>query len=177
MSEDIEVRKTENGEETEDTENLKQVYEEWDQLHTVPVQDYIDKGFRPYKRIRGNYMYITLKKGKFEKSLGPYTEARWRLLMSMMPKKEDDAYLSRVPEKKPTGKTRRKNILGIKITKPSLIPTTFKPSLDTLYYYKLAQNYGYEGSFEDFINETVKAYFLRNGLVPGLILTVEEEGG
>jgi len=176
MSETIGIKEKGNTENSEETEKIKQVYEDWDQLQSIPIQDYFDKGFKPYKRIRGDYMYITLKKGKFEKSLGPYSEERWQLLMSMMPKKEDDAYLSRVPETKRVGKKRKGNILGIRINKPSVIPTTFKPSLDTLYYFKLAQNYGYDGSFEDFINETVKAYFLRNGLVPGLILTVEEEG-
>ena len=154
------------------------VIEEWDQIKQYPIQDLFSQGYRPYKHpSKTGKFYISLKKGRHEVSLGLYTDERWNLLRSMMPEKMNIS--SFLPNKKETiveGKRERKNILATEVSRPPVIPTRFTPSLDTIYYFKLVQNYGYEKSFEDFVNETVKAYFLRNGLVPGLILTVEEEG-
>jgi hypothetical protein len=59
-----------------------------DEWAEIPIQDYFDKGFRPNIKTVGNRKYITLKKGSYEKSLGPYDEEKWKLLNSMYPRKK-----------------------------------------------------------------------------------------
>jgi hypothetical protein len=66
----------------EGKEEKEPMPEEWAE---IPIQDYFDKGFRPNIKTVGNRKYITLKKGSYEKSLGPYDEEKWKLLNSMYP--------------------------------------------------------------------------------------------
>lgn len=70
--------------ENRENEEASGIPDEW---ASVPFQDYFDKGFRPYKhRVRGKD-YIVLRKGGEFKSLGPYDEDRWSLLVDMYPRK------------------------------------------------------------------------------------------
>ena len=73
-----------NGKEIEVRGKELVVPEDWAQ---IPLQDYLDKGFHPYIKTVGERKYITLKKGRQEKSLGPHTEERWELLTSIFPHK------------------------------------------------------------------------------------------
>ncbi len=66
----------------------------------IPIQDYFDKGFRPNIKTVGNRKYITLKKGPYEKGLGPYSEERWKLLNSMYPRKKHFFPAEKVGERK-----------------------------------------------------------------------------
>lgn len=80
------------GEENKGKENREpSIPPEW---ADIPIQDYIDKGYKPYVRRWGKHYYITLKKSKSEISLGPYTNERWKLLISMYPRDKLPSFLT-----------------------------------------------------------------------------------
>ena len=58
--------------------------EEWS---GIPIQDYFDRGYRPTVRKSGKRKYIGLRKGSDFVSLGPYSEEKWKILVSMYPRK------------------------------------------------------------------------------------------
>lgn len=68
----------------ENEETLPKIPDEW---ASIPFQDYFDRGFRPYKHRVREKEYMALRKGKEFKSLGPYDEERWNLLVNMYPYK------------------------------------------------------------------------------------------
>ena len=74
-----------------------------------------------------------------------------------------------------TVRTSQNKVMGSKVSRPLVIPSTYHPDLDTLYFYRLMQEHGYSKPFEDFVNETVKAYFATKGFMPGLVLTMVKE--
>jgi len=77
----IEGQRRTNGEKREEE---PKVPEEWAE---IPIQDYFDKGYRPTIRKSGGKKYIYLRRGDDLQSIGPYTEERWKLLVSMYPRK------------------------------------------------------------------------------------------
>jgi len=85
-------------------ENKAEIPEEWAE---IPIQDYFDKGFKPTVKTVKGHRYIVLKKGRYEKSLGPYTDERWELIVSMYPKKlELPPIEERIKELKEKGLTK-----------------------------------------------------------------------
>lgn len=163
---------------------LPEIPEEWKR---IPIQDYFDKGFRPYKHNVDGKLYITLKKGRFEKSLGPYSEDRWQLLLSMYPKKiiearrseerkkvEDYEYLKSVPEPRSSSR-RRSALLKVSLAPPPSLPRTIEINPKTLSYYEWALSKGYKGSLGDFLNEVCYAYFAEKGIEPVIYIVEKEE--
>ena len=65
-------------------EKVPEIPPEWERMN---IKEFFDAGFRPSIKRVGAYSYITLKKGNTEKSLGTYSEERWRALMSIYPRK------------------------------------------------------------------------------------------
>jgi hypothetical protein len=126
-----------------------------------PIESLIEEGYTPKRKKVMNYEYIVLSKGKSDISLGRYTDRKWK-------------YLSRLVAERPRREEKKRDLLAVNIVKPPALPTKFSPSIDTIYYYKLLQEHGYEKSFDDFLNEVVKAYFLRMGITPGIIISVRE---
>lgn len=146
----------ETGSEEEEEEDI------WGDLRRrPPIESLIEEGYTPKRKKVMNYEYIVLSKGKSDISLGRYTDKKWK-------------YLSRLVAERPRREEKKRDLLAMNIVKPPALPTKFSPSIDTIYYYKLCQEHGYEKSFDDFINEVVKAYFLRMGITPGIIISVRE---
>jgi len=163
--------------ETEEKENeeLTEIPEDW---KTIPIQDYFDKGFRPYIRISKGRRYITLKRGRYEKSLGPYSEERWKLLLSLRPEMErmEDDYIKNIPEPKTRSQRRAKSsLLNVRLDPPPTLPRSIQLHPRTLAYYEWAVSKGYDKSIGDFLNEVCYAYFLEKGIEP-VIYVVKKEG-
>jgi len=57
--------------------------EEW----IKDAKEYFDKGYRLSTKNVYGHIYIVLKRGNSERSLGRYTEEKWRVLLSLYPKK------------------------------------------------------------------------------------------
>ena len=163
MVRDEEPRNGEPWEEEPEELRNREVPPDW-----AGVPELLERGWRPYVRRKPNgRRYITLKRGSRERSLGPYTEERWELITSM-----HKAQLQEGSGEK--GGRRTRDLFAMEIVRPPILPLKFSPSIDTIYYYKLLQEHGYEKGFGDFINEVVKAYFLRMGIKPGMIISVKE---
>jgi hypothetical protein len=146
----------ETGSEEEEEEDI------WGDLRRrPPIESLIEEGYTPKRKKVMNYEYIVLSKGKSDISLGRYTDRKWK-------------YLSRLVAERPRREEKKRDLLAVNIVKPPALPTKFSPSIDTIYYYKLLQEHGYEKSFDDFLNEVVKAYFLRMGITPGIIISIKE---
>lgn len=65
--------------------------EEWPGTSAIPL---IEQGYRPYRRVKGKRAYITLKRGREERSLGLYTPERWNKITAL--------YEEHKPAEKPT---------------------------------------------------------------------------
>lgn len=144
--------------------------DEWTQ---IPIHDLIDKGYRPrVKKVKGT-QYLSLKKGNSERGLGHYTPTKWELLMELFPKLKvptkttDDNANSEESESVET-------LFSTKIGKPKTLKKTFTPTLETLNWYEWLKGHGYEGQFEDFINELVLTYFMEHGLFRPVMIIREE---
>ena len=61
------------------------------------VQQYIDEGYSFRVKTVKNRKYITARKGQMEKSLGPYTEEKWRTITRL---KEEPEAEGEKPERK-----------------------------------------------------------------------------
>jgi len=73
--------KGEHGENEEKSGEIR-IPDEW---KDIPIQAYIDDGYRPrVKTLRGK-KYISLKKGNREIGLGPFTEEKWAIITSIAP--------------------------------------------------------------------------------------------
>jgi hypothetical protein len=147
----------------------------------IPIQDYFDKGFKPYKRIKGERAYISLKRGRYEKGLGPYTDEKWSILVSMYPHKLDERnegdYLSRVPPA-PVPNSRfktRGNLLSVGLAPPPSLPRQMGINTRTLMYYEWAKSKGFDGPLGEFLNDVCYAYFLEHGIEPVIVVTQKEE--
>lgn len=64
-------------------EHEEATVEEREEWPRIPVEDYFEEGYYPYKRVKGLRSYITLKKGRREKSLGVYTPERWERINTL----------------------------------------------------------------------------------------------
>jgi hypothetical protein len=142
----------------------------------VPIQDLFSKGWKPYRKTVEGKTYIVLRKGEYMKSLGPYSEDRWELLLSMYPYKltyrgegfSQAAASQSLPQTQ--GKEAKGNILSVGIDKPPSLPRQVKLSLKTLMYYEWAKSKGFSGGLEDFLNQVCEAFFLEHGLEPVIVV-------
>jgi len=162
----------------EGTEEAKTILENWEELKELPLQDYFSKGWRPLKKRQKYGLMIYLRKQwrdqdgwkEATKSLGPYDEGRWRLLLEMFPHKinptsteseslnsETESLGTRESLSQPRI-TKGSSVLGTRIAKP--LPATVHLDLETLQWYQwLQQNTDYKGTLDKFLNEAVKGYF------------------
>lgn len=154
MSEDEEVP----------TEQQRIVIDNWDHLKEIPVQDYFDKGWKPRVKTKTNgSRYITIRRrwkenGKWldaEKSLGPYDPERWEILLEMYPR--DDIVFPK-KRSRPSG-SRASSVLAARVAKPKPLSSTVHLNIGTLHWFKWLQDQGYNGTLDDFINQSVDGYF------------------
>jgi hypothetical protein len=143
----------------------------------IPLQDYFDKGFKPYKRTDRRYpgkAWITLKRGRFEKSLGPYSEERWNLITSMYGRRELPGF--RTPYL-PKRSSSRGDLLSVSLAPPPSLPRQMGINTRTLMYYEWAKMKGFDGTLGDFLNDVCYAYFLEHGIEPVIVVTEKGEEG
>lgn len=131
-----------------------EVPEEWLRM---PLEDMVDKGWRPRIKRKGDREYLTLRFGNQERSLGPASEERINLFGEMFPKLR--AMLTNVRRRPP----KTSGILTTKIKNPKEIGTGYRPSLEVLNWYSWAKSKEYDGSLGDFVNEVVHNYFKEQG--------------
>jgi hypothetical protein len=174
------------GEET--PEEKQELPEEW---QFIPIKDYIVKGFKPYQKVVKGHRYMTLKRGKFEKSLGLFSDEKWARLLSMYPTEEKvveekaeplseaeragrDTYIDKVPDL-PIVKPGR-SLMGVGFSPPPSLPRQVTVDTTTLIYYEWFKGKGYNGSLGDFLNETVQAYMMLKGVGLAVVIREEESG-
>lgn len=136
-----------------EAEKKPEIPENWKEL---PLADMVDKGWRPRIKEMKDRAYLTMRYGTQERSLGPYTQEKWNLLMAMFPK------LKILTQKAPPPS--EGSLLKVEIGKPHPIRKTADISIQTLAWYEWAQNRGYPGTLGDFFNDVVADYFKREGL-------------
>ncbi|MCJ7631951.1 hypothetical protein MUP77_06100 [Candidatus Bathyarchaeota archaeon] len=127
-----------------------------DEWREIAFQDFFANGWKPRIKTTKGIGYITIRKGNNEKSLGPYDEDRWRLVMSMFPK--------RVPP--PPSFPSKASLLTSSIAKPEALKSPIGVSLEVLQWFQWAQSKSknYFGSLGDFISDVVHTYFQEQGL-------------
>jgi len=143
---------------------------DWPELKGVPIKELFSNGWKPRIKTNHSLRYITIRLQKKnedgnwyteEKGLGAFDPDRWQALeevywsyfgKSSAPKNDSQGMF---PKKK--AKADGEGFLGTKIAKP--VPSTIRLTLDTLNWYRWAQQQGYKGTMDDFINESVNGYF------------------
>ena len=136
------------------TEEEEGIPEKWKSL---PLADMVDKGWRPRVRTVRGTEYMSLRMGQHDKSLGVHTEKKWNLLMEMFPRlKKTQEFIAQ--EKKTKKKA---GLLGIPIKKDKSIPKSYIPNIITIRYYEILVDKGFDGDFNDFINEVIETHFMK----------------
>ena len=126
----------------------------------IAFQDLFANGWKPRIKTWNNISYITLRRGNNEKSLGPYTEERWQLVASMLPRRELPLPISQS----------RTSLLTSSLAKPEALKPQIGVSLETLQWYQWVQSKGYDRSLGDFVNEVVHDYFQEQGIELAVII-------
>jgi len=159
-------------EETSQEAESSGIPEEWKK---ISIQDFVDQGFRPRVKKVGGVEYISLRRGKHEKGLGPFTEDRWNLLMEMFPQLRDISQGASPPPQLPTPHASSTGVLATKVKKPEGLSERIGVTLETLWLYDWARGRGFSGSLGDFLSEVVHCYFVENGLTPVMLIERELE--
>jgi hypothetical protein len=158
--------------------NLMDVPEEWKSL---PLQEMVDQGWKPRtKKVRGQ-LYLTLRKGQHDKSLGPYSEDKWNLLREMFPILKDlPEELSHVDVGNVSQKAEHAissgGLLGTKMTRPEALSAHVGFSLETLNWYEWTKGKGFIGTLSDFVDSIIHNYFSEHGLQPVVMIEQIESG-
>jgi len=159
--------------------SLMDVPEEWKSL---PLQEMVDQGWKPRTKKVRNQLYLTLRKGQHDKSLGPYSEERLNLLREMFPTLKDlPEELSHVDVGNVSQKSSKEKetggLLGGRLKKPEALGAAIGVSLETLNWYERLKFKGYEGTIGDFLSEVVHLYFFKEkGLRPAIVIQSTENG-
>jgi hypothetical protein len=113
-------------------------------------------GWKPRIKTQKGISYITLRRGNNEKSLGPYTEERWQLVTSMLPRRELPLPVSQS----------KAGLLTGSLAKPEALKSPIGVSLEVLHWFQWAQSKSkaYYSSLGDFISDVVHTYFQDQGL-------------
>lgn len=155
------------------------IFEDWSELQRVtqeagePIETFSEKGWKPFlKNKPGGKQYIALRlQGKdpdtgkhvdTERSLGPFDPERYEALLELFPGKLPTIVLkSELPQTARDSQGNvRASVLTTKVARIAPIGPSVQIKLGTLQWYTWVQQAaGYPGSLDDFINETVDAYF------------------
>lgn len=155
---------------SDDSEEAEEVLEwplkEW---KDIPLEKMVDDGWKPRRKIVGEHEYITIRFGSQERGLGRFSPAKWTLLHERFPT------LKRGRPSKIIKKEAQASVLQTRVKKPTVIPKHVYPSLTTLKWFEILKQNGYEGDFNDFMNEIIETHFSKcHGLHP---IIIYREGG
>jgi hypothetical protein len=135
---------------SQQSDSVIDIPNEW---REIQFQDLFANGWKPRIKTQKGISYITLRRGNKEKSLGPYQEDRWQLVMSMFPKKVPDARIFPANPKYPL------SLIGATMKRADWVPKTFTPSVDTLKWFQTLKENGSSVGFDEFINDIVETHF------------------
>lgn len=118
--------------------------------------DAIDKGFRYYRRRIGDKVYMLLRKGRHDVSLGSWNEEKESLLFHLYPYLGTYAGIPKPPPwVSPNATPQGRSYLGIPISRTAIIPRDYVPSINVIRYFQVIKNNGFPGDFSQFINDVV----------------------
>lgn len=122
------------------------------------VGDCVVKGWKYYRRRIKDKVYMILRKGQHDRSLGLYTEELEKKLFEFHP---DVTVASNIDKpliqsyKAPAGRT----YLSVPIARVGVIPRDYVPSLNVLRYFQFIKEEGFPGDFSKFINDIIFQHF------------------
>jgi len=129
-----------------------------------PIQDWVDQGWRPRLKRVGNVEYITMRKGRNERSLGRFSEERWSLLHEMFPKLKILSHSPDAVRPLPTIPIPTSGLLAARLARPQGLSDRIGFTTETLHWFEWAKQKKYSGSLGDFVSEIVHEFFLEHGL-------------
>lgn len=155
--------------------NSMQLPEQWKNL---PLQEMVDKGYKPRIRRMRDQEYMSLRKGKNERGLGLYSVEKWDLLMEMFPKLQDDSQddiAEGLPiSQKPNHLVGSGGLLGTKMKRPDSLSGGIGFSLETLKWFEWSKSKGYKGNLSDWVDNIIQDYFTEHGYA---LAVVWDRGG
>ena len=152
--------------------SLMDMPEEWKSL---PLQEMVDQGWTPRtKKVHGR-LYLTLRKGQRDKSLGQYSQEKWNLLRETFPTlKAFPEDLSQFSLGNSPLKSERRiaaaGLLGTKMMRPDALSAHVGFSLETLSWYEWMKGKGFTGTLSEFLDNIVHNYFSEHGLQPVVMI-------
>jgi hypothetical protein len=151
-----------------------------EQWKNLPLQEMVDKGYRPRIRRMRDQEYMSLRKGKNERGLGLYSPEKWDLLMEMFPKLQDDSQddiAEGLPiSQKPNRLIGSGGLLGTKMRRPDSLSGGIGFSLETLKWFEWSKSKGYKGNLSDWVNDIVQDYFTEHGYALAVVWNRDEDG-
>lgn len=152
-----------------------------------PIAEMIEKGFRYYKRTipktDGDSIYMLLRKGDKDRSLGLWTEEKEGKLFAFHPTLGVYGGVTKPvpwsPERERAGggvTPYGRGYLTIPIARTAVIPRDFVPSINVIRYFQIIKENGFPGDFSKFINDIVTAHFRKcHGIKLPVLVEGEEE--
>lgn len=140
------------------------------------MADAIDQGFRYYRRNIGNKIYMLLRKGRKDISLGQCTEEREGKLFHFFPYLTTQAGIPKPPPWVSQGATAQgRQFLSVPINRIGIIPRDYVPTIEVIRYFQILKKNGFPGDFSKFINDIVEHHMADcHGI--SLPVMLEEEG-
>lgn len=145
--------------------------EEW-KKKAKAIQDCVDKGYKYYRRkMPSGKVYMVLRKGKHEKSLGAWSEEKEGKLFLFYPNVDTMGGIARPPPWTSQGSPRGRGFLSIPINRVAIIPRDYVPSINVIRYYQIIRENGFPGDFSQFINDVVTQHMRHcHGIVLPVLL-------
>lgn len=120
------------------------------------IREMVGKGFKYYKRNVGDKVYMLLRKGRFDRGLGQWTEEKEQKLFTFFPTLDVMGKIQRpapfVPSGRPQG---GHSFLGVPIARVAIIPREYVPSINVIRYFEIVKENGFPNDFSKFINDIV----------------------
>lgn len=118
------------------------------------ISDAVDKGAKYYKRNVRGIIYMVLRKGKKDLSIGQWSLEREAKLFHFYP------YLGTcagIPKPVPFGSQSQgpHGYLSIPLNRIAVIPREYVPTINVIRYYQIIVANGFPGDFSQFINDIV----------------------
>jgi hypothetical protein len=120
-----------------------------------------ERGYWPRVKKIGGRRYITLRTARRERSLGPYSDERWRRLQELYQRFREE-------RAKEPGEPREIR-LTTRVTQPKSLPYRITIETKTLLYYEWARSKGYEGDLGEVLKEVCQTHFLEKQYCPLLL--------
>lgn len=159
--------------------------------HDVPVTQLIAEGWRPHRKVkRDGSEYLTIRKGKQERSLGRYDAKKHAIIKKALPPprtnivqptpelidvdennsaglasgEEPNELALKVTEGDETSSPRKvrppqSTLLRMPIQKHVVFPKSYVPTIKVMRYFEILKERGYNGDFNQFVNEVVETHF------------------